>query len=183
MTKLIGLVAGAALAGGAAFALAQQGPADQGGRRGGEGRSAASFIERYDTDKDGKVDAQELEAGRAARAQERAARMLERFDANKNGVLDPEEKEAANKRFRGRRGGHHGRGHGQRMLEQFDANKNGVLDPEEKEAAKADRQQRRAEFVKRFDTNGDGQLDKTEREAARKEFPGRGHRGHKGEPK
>src|SRR5688500_15183753 len=159
MTKLIGLVAGVALAGGAALALAQENPAgEERGRRGREGRNAASFIERYDTDKDGKVDAQELEAGRAAREQEMKAQMLERFDANKNGVLDPEEKETAREQFRGRRGGHHGRGHHQRMLERFDANKNGVMDPEEKEAARAEVQQRRAAFVKRFDTNGDRRL-------------------------
>jgi Ca2+-binding EF-hand superfamily protein len=173
MTKLIGLVAGVALAGGAAWALAQENPAGEDGGRRGRGRSAGSFIERYDADKDGKVDAQELEAGRAAREQEMKARMLERFDANKNGLLDPEEKEAARKQSRGRRGGHHARGHQGRMLERFDANKNGVMDPEEKEAAKAEFQQRRAEFVRRFDTNGDGQLDRTEREAARRESPGR----------
>jgi Ca2+-binding EF-hand superfamily protein len=176
--KVIGLVAGMALAGGAVFALAQENPADEPGRR-GRG-DAQSFIERYDADKDGKVDAQELEAGRAKRHEEMKARMLERFDANKNGVLDPEERQAARTRFRGRRGH---RGPDGRMLERFDANKNGVLDPEEKDAARAAFAERRAEFVKRFDTNGDGRLDETERAAARKEFPGRGHRDHRNDQK
>ena len=180
MTKLIGVMAGLALAGGTAWALAQDAPGnEEGGRRGRRGGpSAAWLLERFDTNKDGQLDKQELEAAdreREDREQAMKARVLERFDANKNGVLDPEEKEAARKEFGGRRGhrGPHGRGDG-RMLERFDANKNGRLDPEEKAAAKAEFQQRREEFVKRFDTNGDGKLDDTEREAAGKEFRGRG---------
>lgn len=176
MTKLISVLAGVALAGGAAWTMAQDSPDEQGRRRGGPGRSATALLEKYDANKDGKLDRQELDAAdrdREERREQMKARMVERFDANKNGVLDPEEKQAARKAFRGRRGG---RGHG-RMLERFDANKNGVLDPEEKEAAKAASAQRRAEFLKRFDTNGDGKLDDAEREAARKEFPrGRDHR-------
>jgi Ca2+-binding EF-hand superfamily protein len=173
MTKVMVVVAGLALAGGAAWAVAQEGAREEGGRRGE--RDASSFIQKYDQDKDGKLDAAELEAARVGREQTRKARMLERFDANKNGVLDPEEQEAARKAFRGRKGG------GRRMLERFDTNKNGVLDPEEKQAAQAEREKRRAEFVKRFDTNGDGRLDQTEREAARKEF--RGHRDHQHDQK
>jgi hypothetical protein len=180
MTKLISVMAGLALAGGTAWALAQDAPGnEEGGRRGRRGGpSAAWLLERFDTNKDGQLDKQELEAAdraREERAQAMKARARERFDANKNGVLDPEEKAAARQEFRGHKG-HRGRGHG-RMLERFDANKNGTLDPEEKEAAKAEFQQRRDEFVKRFDTNGDGKLDDTERAAARKEFHGRGERG------
>jgi Ca2+-binding EF-hand superfamily protein len=169
MIKVISTAAAVALAVGGTWAAAQDAPAgeERGHRRGG--RDAAGFIERYDTNKDGKLDQQELEAAHAAREAEMKARMLERFDANKNGVMDPEEKEAARQAFRG---GRHGRGgdHEARLLERFDANKNGVLDPEEKAAAKA-------EFVKRFDTNGDGQIDDNERAAARKQFRGRGPRG------
>jgi Ca2+-binding EF-hand superfamily protein len=170
MTKLISVLAGMALAGGAAWAMAQDSPAGEKGGRRGPGRSATELLEKYDANKDGQLDREELAAvdrDREGRREQMKARMLERFDANKNGVLDPEEKQAAGKKFRGRRGG---RGHG-RMLERFDANKNGVLDPEEKDAAKAALAQRRAEFLKRFDTNGDGKLDDAEREAARKEFP------------
>ena len=91
MIKVISTAAALALAVGGAWAVAQDAPAgEERGHRGRGPRDAASFIERYDTNKDGKLDQQELEAAHAAREAEMKARMLERFDANKNGVMDPE---------------------------------------------------------------------------------------------
>ncbi len=52
--------------------------------------------QQYDTNKDGKLDEQEVTAMKADRAAKRQARLLAKYDANKNGQLDPDE-EAAHK--------------------------------------------------------------------------------------
>lgn len=132
MTKLISVMAGLALAGGTAWSLAQEAPAgEEGGRRGRRGGpSAAWLLEKYDANKDGKLDQQELDAmdkDRDGRHEAMKARMLERFDANKNGVLDPEEKEAAKAAFEQRRA---------EFVKRFDTNGDGKLDDTEREAAR-----------------------------------------------
>ena len=132
MTKLISVMAGLALAGGTAWALAQDAPGnEEGGRRGRRGGpSAAWLLERFDTNKDGQLDKQELEAAdraREERAQAMKARVLEQFDANKNGVLDPEEKDAAKAEFQQRR---------EEFVKRFDTNGDGQLDDNERAAAR-----------------------------------------------
>ena len=132
MRKLIGWMAGVALAGGAAGAIAQDSPAgEEGGRRGRHGRlHKGALLEKYDANQNGVLDAEEREAAhkdRTARHEQMKARMLERFDANKNGVLDPEEKEAAKAEFGRRRA---------EFLKRFDANGDGKLDETERRAAR-----------------------------------------------
>jgi Ca2+-binding EF-hand superfamily protein len=134
MIKVIGTAAAVALAASTAWVAAQDAPA--GDQRGRKGRDAASLIERYDADKDGKLDQQELEAAHAARGEAMKARMLERFDANKNGVLDPEEREAAKAAREQRRA---------ELVKRFDANGDGKLDQTEREAARKEFRGRRGE--------------------------------------
>jgi hypothetical protein len=54
-----------------------------------------SEIKRYDTDKDGKLNAEELarmKADEKARKEAREKKILAKYDANQNGTLDPEER-------------------------------------------------------------------------------------------
>lgn len=82
----------------------------------------AAFMEKFDTNKDGKIDEQEKEAIKAAREARKAEfekRMLEKFDANKDGQLDDQEKAAMKEEFarmhgQGPRGRRHC-GHGPAM--------------------------------------------------------------------
>lgn len=57
--------------------------AREGGERGGHHGKRGAFFERLDTDKDGKLTAEEAKAG--------SARMLERADRNGDGVVTPDE--------------------------------------------------------------------------------------------
>ncbi len=62
----------------------------------------AAFMEKFDTNKDGRIDEQEKEAMRAAIEAKRAEfqkKILEKYDANKDGQLDEQEKAAAKADF------------------------------------------------------------------------------------
>ncbi len=62
----------------------------------------AAFLEKFDTNKDGRIDEQEKEALRAAfeaRKAEFQKKILEKYDANKDGQLDEQEKAAAKADF------------------------------------------------------------------------------------
>jgi Ca2+-binding EF-hand superfamily protein len=77
----------ASIDGSAGVALAQDNGAPEGPR--------ARMLEKYDVNKDGKLDASERAAMRAdfkAKHQERRAEMLARFDTNKDGKLDDGER-------------------------------------------------------------------------------------------
>ena len=88
-TKIAAAVVGAAvLTAGAALAVA----GDENGKgRGRRGFHRAEMLEKYDANKDGKLDDNEREAARAARK----AEMLQRFDTDKDGELSDSEREAA----------------------------------------------------------------------------------------
>ena len=87
LTKMkIALALCASLAGGVAVAD---------GFHGGAGR--AEMLQKYDTNKDGKLDDSEKAAMRAdfqAKHEQRKAEMLAKFDTNKDGKLDDTEKAA-----------------------------------------------------------------------------------------
>ncbi len=51
--------------------------------------------EKYDLNKDGKLDEQEVAAMKADRVAQKQARLLAKYDANKNGVMDPDEQAKA----------------------------------------------------------------------------------------
>lgn len=59
-----------------------------------------SILEKYDKNKDGKLDESEREALRKDRESER----IKRFDKNGDGKLDEQEEQAARNEFRKRRG-------------------------------------------------------------------------------
>jgi len=85
------------------------------------GRRGARMMERFDTDGDGQLSAEELEAAKAAR-QARHAEMLARFDLDKDGTISDEEREAAHKERAAAR------------FKKLDVNGDGVLTLEEFQA-------------------------------------------------
>lgn len=134
------------------------------------------ILQKYDSNSDGVLDANEKaafkadrakfkQAHKAKRAQKRAA-MLQQFDANKNGVLEPAEKQAAivqrsNKRF-------------DALLVKADTNGDKMLSMAELAAAKpqkagkagkAGKARKPGKGTQRFaksDLNGDGQITRAE---------------------
>lgn len=121
LTKMkIALALCATLAGGAAFA--------QGFRGGAEGKQ--KLLEKYDTNKDGVLDANEKAAMKAdfqAKRQAKKAEMLARFDTNKDGKLDAQERAAMKDTLVTER------------FEKMDTNKDGQISLEEFKAAAAKR--------------------------------------------
>ena len=94
--KITAVVVGAAIAtAGAAYVVA----GDEGGHRRGRRGDRGAMLERFDTNKDGKLDDQERAAAREARK----AEMLERFDTDKDGTLSDSEREALRNEMRGKR--------------------------------------------------------------------------------
>jgi 5-hydroxyisourate hydrolase-like protein (transthyretin family) len=76
--------------------LAAGGVAAAGGFHGG-GAPRAEILQKYDTNKDGKLDDSEkavLKADFQAKREQKKAEMLAKFDTNKNGKLDDSEKAA-----------------------------------------------------------------------------------------
>lgn len=65
-----------------------------GGDKPKEGKHHARMLEKFDTNKDGKLDDTEKAAAQAAR-EARKAEMLKKYDANGDGKLDDTEKAAA----------------------------------------------------------------------------------------
>jgi len=151
------------------------------------------MTERYDTNKDGRVDDKERQAARAdymkRQLEERKKRHFERFDANKDGKLDVEEQAGLEK---------HNKEHEERdAREQADRERrrkefmgihdkdgDGEITEKEREGIREyyrkRSEERRAEAVKRFDKNGDGELNDEERAAMFREF--RSRRGGGGRP-
>ena len=122
---------------------------------------------RYDTNNDGKLDENET----AARDKQRKE-FYERFDKNKNGQIDEDERGPVGEYFRERR-----------ELETYDKNKDGKLDETEtaeRDKGRAEREKRREESRKRFDKDGDGKLNEAEERAYRESFRGRGRGGRGG---
>ena len=126
--------------------------------RGGSPWERSDIIERYDTDKDGKLSEAEREAAMKAY---RERRELQYYDKNKDGKLDEAETAARDK----------GRAEREKrqkaFMDNYDKNKNGKIDEEERDAIREYYRNRR------YDTNNDGKIDESEaaaRDKRRKEF-------------
>lgn len=135
--------------------------AKPGGRGRGRGRGhklPPEVLEKYDTNKDGKLDETERAAMREARHQE----MLDEFDADGDGTLNEAEKakarEARDAKRKERRGARR-----QAMKDKIDTDGDGAISAAEKEAA---RKTIRATCLARFDANEDGTLDRGEKRRA-----------------
>lgn len=128
LTTILALLAcGCVWANAQAPADAGTGQGPQKGPRGDRGprRFPPELLEKYDTDKDGKLSPEEREALRKDRREmmeKRRQEMLEKFDADKDGKLSPEERKAA---FEAKH---------KEMLEKYDTDKDGKLSPEERKA-------------------------------------------------
>lgn len=120
------------------------------------GKDSAARFEAIDTDSNGSVTVEELQAHAAAR--------FASADSDGDGFLTPEEMRAG----RDARAGKGGADRADKMLERHDTDKNGVLDKAELEAAGEQRKDRRgARMMQRLDTNDDGKLDLAEITARR----------------
>lgn len=107
----------------------------------------ARMLERFDANRDGRLDDQERGAMKAAKAQRRA-QLRERFDANRDGHLDPREKQQAKTAMRAHRMERRA-ARLQRFIERFDRNGDGNLGPGEVPPKAMHK-------LKRLDRDGDG---------------------------
>lgn len=142
----------AAIAAGSGMAIAK------GGHGGGE--RGAQFFERLDSDGDGRVTREEMDA--------HAAERFASADANNDGKLDAEELAAAGEARKAERA----QSRVERMLERLDADGDGTLS--EAELSSNDRAK---SFFDRLDSDGDGAVSTEEFESARADW--RGKRGNK----
>src|SRR5689334_14240332 len=112
-------------AGGSALALANTNDADPGCEAKHQAHRQKK-LERFDTDKDGKLSDAEREAMRASFKQ-RFAEVKQRFDADHDGTLSEGERAAMRKE------------HVQRLLDRLDQNKDGVLSADEVKCSRLSR--------------------------------------------
>lgn len=167
------------------------------GAPGAPGSEHPDLFEHLDTNGDGLISQDEVDAARAQReerlaerAQRMAARTLERFDANEDGVLDEAEltEMFASRPPRqghrpggpdgpdgpGGRMGHASRVLGPEAMKEFDTDGDGKVSRQEAQLAReqiaAKMEAKRAELVKEFDLDGDGELNEAERQTLRSEM-------------
>jgi Ca2+-binding EF-hand superfamily protein len=89
-----------------------------------------ALLEKFDTDKDGKLSDEERKTMRTemeAKREQFRAKMLEKFDTDKDGKLSDAEKSTMREAMKARH---------QEMLAKYDANKDGKLDKSEIQAAR-----------------------------------------------
>lgn len=125
--------------------------AEDGGRR-------AHFKEKYDTNKDGKLDETERAAALSdinTRIKTQHPKLFEKIDTNKDGTISAEELKA----FRAS------------QLERYDANKDGKLDQAERDARFAERmkelKEKHPKLFEKMDDNKDGTVTREEAKAWR----------------
>jgi len=155
-------------------------------------RTSVGLVQRFDTNKDGKLDDAERAQARKALGQTPAPKarrgtppnlqeLVKRFDTNKDGKLDDAERAAARKALGHRPQPKPGHGQGakrgkgpppnmQDLLQRFDVNKDGTLDDAEKQRAR-DLMKRAKENL---DVNRDGEIGPRERARAREQIRRRG---------
>lgn len=147
----LGLAAVTVAASGAVFA-------DKAGGH-GHGKNRAAMVdgmfEQVDANKDGFIDAAEIEAARAAR--------FGAMDTNGDGVISLEEMQAAAAARAEQRA--------ERRFAKLDANGDGTVDPEEMNAK---RDRRGGNMLEKMDKDGDGRISKDEAAAMKMHH----HRGH-----
>ncbi len=135
----------------------------------------AKLQERFDTNKDGKLDENEKAAAQKELGRGGEKRPGDKRPFDLNGTLPPELEK--------------------KLLQHFDKNSNGKLDDDEKAAAQEEMKKRREQggkpgrpgaggppdgkLLQHFDKNGDGKLDDTERAAAQEEMKKRREQGGK----
>ncbi|KPJ72584.1 MAG: hypothetical protein AMS14_07490 [Planctomycetes bacterium DG_20] len=125
-------------------------------------------LDRYDKNRNGRLDEDEQKASqeeRAAYARAMAKRAeLRAWDKNRNGKLDEDEQAAVSEyKERIRRQMEEARRRYQEMIKKHDADGDGKLNEEERQAMYED--YRRQAEVRRYDANQDGMLDQSEQKA------------------
>ena len=96
-----------------------------------------AFLEKFDTDGDGKLSEQEREAAKAAMEEKRDA-FIAKYDKDGDGKLNEEERKAAREEWKDQdRPNPPGGPSRERIIKRFDKDGDGKLNEEEREAAKA----------------------------------------------
>ncbi len=145
-----------------------------GGKPGMGHRGAMQSFDEMDTNGDGKITAEEMQA--------HASQRLDAVDTNGDGFVDAAELQArmqahATTRLEER---------STRMISRLDNDGDGKLSPEEMRAGPRgnhDNGDRFARMLKRFDTDGDGAISRDEMDAARAAWAERGPRTERPAPK
>jgi Ca2+-binding EF-hand superfamily protein len=136
------------------------------------GDKAQRMLQKFDSNHDGVLDASELEAMAAHRAQRRAQR-FQRFDRDGDGTLNKAEKQA----FKQERRAMKTRKRAARKLARLDQNNDGALSWSEVSAnPRATRLKQRFHAI---DSNGDGLLTRAELEQAARTHKHKGKKAHK----
>jgi len=143
------------------------------------------FMKRFDKNENGRIDEDERGAIGEYYRDQRRKHELERYDKDGDGELSDEERAAREEERQKRIAEWRARFE----MRRYDANRDGKLDEEEtaaRDKARAEREERRKEFMNRFDKNNDGELNDEERRAMgeywRSRFRrGRGRGGPRGE--
>lgn len=127
------------------------GPRQHRGRPGAALR--ARMLDKFDTDKDGKLSEAERAAARA-RFQDLRGDIIDKFDTDGDGTLSETERAAIREQFQARRA---------ELTAKYDADGDGILGPDER---KAMWQGIHKQLLEKFDADGDGKLNEAERKAA-----------------
>jgi len=151
-----------------------------------EEHQARRDIEKFDRNKDGRLDEKETaernrynaeSQKRQAEGKKRYSELLKKYDKNGNGRLDDGEKAAAKESYRQealkraaaareaskKKLEEHRR---RKEIEKYDKNKDGRLDEEESAALNeslAEQKKRKEEFYKKYDSNRDGKISSEEK--------------------
>ncbi len=149
---LVSTIAGIALAATVGVATAERGPGGHHGMRGGHGQNMFEMFDlnkdgeitrqevedardvrfgETDTNGDGQISAEEMQAKMMARIEKHQQSMFERLDADKDGSLSAEEMQ----------GGHRGERFS-RMFDRVDVNDDGKITKEEADAAREKMEER-----------------------------------------
>lgn len=125
------------------------------------------LLERFDANRDGALDAQELEQ-MLSQHRKLGKRALGRFDLDHDGCLSTDERQALRAERQKRRA---------EMIQQYDRDRDGQLDQAEREAAREGRLSERFDrMLSRHDANRNGSLDWSEVAAKAADRPGKGKR-------
>ncbi|MEM9488524.1 MAG: EF-hand domain-containing protein [Myxococcota bacterium] len=137
---------------------------------------ADRMLKKFDQNRDGVLDRNELAAAHAQRKQRRQ-QMKQRFDRDGDGRLNPAERQAAKRAMAQQRRTKRF----DRMLKRLDSNRDGVLSWSEVQAKlggmPAERAARMSNRFRAADTNSDGVVTRAEFGSAR--LRGQGARGHR----
>ena len=129
--------------------------------------SRGEILQKFDTDKDGKLNEEErtnLRKEMSGRKGPLPMVLAKKFDQDGDGKLSDEERAAFRKQMVA-----NGRKLPPHLMQRFDTDGDGTLSDEERAGAKQAWEDRKQEMIKKFDADGDGKLSVEERREAIKQ--------------